>query len=257
MPTYIPLFSYPPDHAIRADGRAQWNFDPFGSVHLMNCGNLSDCRRCERLVEWRETVPKRAAFRDEAYWRKPVGGMGDPRSALHVVGLAPAAHGANRTGRMFTGDRSGDWLLRAMYTTGFCTQATSKEIGDGLEMIDAYVTSIVKCAPPQNRPTGEERANCRGWLDEELSFRPPVIVTLGGMAFAETLRALGDGGETIPVPRPSFGHGETLSLERTTVLACYHPSQLNTSTGRLTEPMLLGVFSQARRLVDDLEYRGR
>jgi uracil-DNA glycosylase family 4 len=155
---------------------------------------------------------------------------------------------------MFTGDRSGDWLLRAMHMTGFCNQVTSTGIGDGLEMIDSYVTSIVKCAPPENRPTGQERANCRVWLNQELSFRPPIIVTLGGMAFAETLRALRDGGETIPVPRPSFGHGETLSLERSTILACYHPSQLNTSTGRLTESMLLAVFSEARHLVDDLEY---
>ncbi len=253
MPTYIPLFHNPPGHAIRADRLAQRNFGPFGRVRLMSWEDLSDCRRCERLVEWRETVPKRAAFLDEPYWRRPVGGLGDPRSPLHVVGLAPAAHGANRTGRMFTGDRSGDWLLRAMYMTGFCSQPASIRIGDGLEMIDAYVTSIVKCAPPGNRPTGQERANCRAWLDRELSFRPPIIVTLGGMAFAETLRALGDGGETIPVPRPSFGHGEIVSLESTTILACYHPSQLNTSTGRLTESMLLAVFSAARHLVDDLE----
>ena len=138
--------------------------------------------------------------------------------------------------------------------TGFCTQATSIAIGDGLEMIDSYVTSIVKCAPPGNMPTGQERANCRVWLDQELSFRPPIIVTLGGMAFAETLRALGDGGESIPVPRPPFSHGEALSLDSTTILACYHPSQLNTSTGRLTETMLLAVFSTARHLVDNLEY---
>lgn len=254
MPTYIPLFHYPPGHAIRAGGQAQRNFGPFGRVHPMRCGNLSDCRRCERLVEWRETVPARAAFRDEPYWRRPVGGLGDPRSTLHVVGLAPAAHGANRTGRMFTGDRSGDWLLRAMHMTGFCNQATSTGMGDGLEMIDSYVTSIVKCAPPGNRPTGEERANCRVWLDHELSFWPPIIVTLGAMAYAETLRALGDGGETLPVPRPSFGHGQTLLLDRTVILACYHPSQLNTSTGRLTESMLLAVFSQARRLVDEREF---
>ena len=125
-----------------------------------------------------------------------------------------------------------------MYMTGFCNQATSIGIGDGLEMVDAYVTSIVKCAPPGNSPTGQERANCRVWLDQELSFRPPIIVTLGGMAFAETLRALGDGGETIPVPRPSFGHGERLSLERTTILACYHPSQLNNKKKNLKRKLI-------------------
>ncbi len=170
---------------------------------------------------------------------------------LHVIGLAPAAHGANRTGRMFTGDRSGDWLIRAMYQTGFANQPTSTAIDDGLVLTGAYVTSVVKCAPPDNRPSTPERRNCRVWLDTELDFHPPVIVALGGLAHGDTLRALADRGELIPKPRPRFGHGVQVSLASTTILASYHPSQLNTFTGRLTEGMLLDVFAAARRLVDD------
>lgn len=229
---------------------AQRNFGPFGSIRTMDFVDLSSCRRCDRLVEWRECVPKRAAFADQPYWRRPVAGMGDRTAPLHVIGLAPAAHGANRTGRMFTGDRSGDWLIRAMYQTGFANQPTSHATDDGLVLIDAYVTSVVKCAPPDNRPSAPERANCRVWLDAELGYRPRVIVTLGGLAYRDTLRALADQGERIPKPRPGFGHRVQVSLATTTILASYHPSQLNTFTGRLTEAMLLDVFAAARRLVD-------
>ena len=214
---------------------------------------ISECRRCPRLVEWREHVAreKRAAFRDEEYWGRPVPAFGDPSGSLLVVGLAPAAHGANRTGRMFTGDRSGDWLYRALHRAGFANRPTSVERGDGLELTGLLVTAAVRCAPPANKPTPDERDACCFWLDAELDLLPGVrvIVVLGSIAYAQTLRILGARGMPIPRPRPRFGHAvEVVLADDLTVLMSYHPSQQNTFTGKLTEEMFDAVWARARQL---------
>jgi uracil-DNA glycosylase family 4 len=206
------------------------------------------------LVAWREEVAqeRRASFRDEEYWGRPVPGFGDPAARVLVLGLAPAAHGANRTGRVFTGDRSGDWLFAAMHRAGFANQPESVRAGDGLELRGAYVTAAVRCAPPANRPTPVERDECLPFLERELSLLPGVrvIVVLGGFAYEAAWRLLAGTGVGLPRPRPRFGHGIEVPTERATVLGCYHPSQQNTFTGRLTEPMLDAVFTRARVLAD-------
>jgi uracil-DNA glycosylase family 4 len=213
---------------------------------------LIDCERCPRLVAWRQqvAVEKRASFAEEDYWGRPVPGFGDPEARVVVVGLAPAAHGANRTGRMFTGDRSGDWLYRAMYRAGLASQAASTGIGDGLVLTGAWVTAPVRCAPPANKPTVEERDNCRSWFDDELGLLDPaVLVALGDFAYRSIWRHLADRGCSMPTPRPAFAHGaEVVIPDGPVVLASYHPSQQNTFTGRLTEPMLDEVFARAREL---------
>jgi uracil-DNA glycosylase family 4 len=207
------------------------------------------CRRCPRLVEWREECaadpPRR--FRGEDYWARPLDGFGDPAAKLAIVGLAPAAHGANRTGRMFTGDRSGEWLYAALHRAGYASQATSERHGDGLHLHDAYVTAVVRCAPPANRPTTEERDNCLPYLGRELALleRCRTIVALGAFAWDGALRAITALGGEIPRPKPRFGHGAEAAAGRWTLLGCYHPSQQNTFTGRLTEPMLDAVFARA------------
>lgn len=216
---------------------------------------VSACRRCPRLVEWRErvAVEKRAAFRDETYWGRPVPAFGDPNASVLVVGLAPAAHGANRTGRMFTGDRSGDWLYRALHRAGFASQPTSVDRSDGLTLKDALVSAAVRCAPPANKPTPAERQACRPWLEAEMDLlcRLRVIVALGGFSYAGTLRVLTARGIAAPTPRPRFGHGAEVRLgDDLTLLASYHPSQQNTFTGRLTEEMFDRVWRRARELVD-------
>ncbi|MGI9602762.1 MAG: uracil-DNA glycosylase [Acidimicrobiales bacterium] len=208
---------------------------------------ISNCRQCPRLVEWREQVAreKRAAFRDDDYWGRPVPGFGDPRARLLVVGLAPAAHGANRTGRMFTGDRSGDWLYRALHRAGYANQPTSTHIGDGLELTDAYITSPVHCAPPANKPTADERTNCRRWFTAEVEMldRVQVVVVLGQIGYQAACVDFGIS------PRPKFGHGVEVPIDdRRTIVCSYHVSQQNTFTGRLTEPMLDAVFDRARVL---------
>lgn len=210
------------------------------------------CRRCPRLVEWREQVArqKRAAFAHEEYWGRPVPGWGDPDAQLVVIGLAPAAHGANRTGRMFTGDRSGDWLYRAMHEAGFATQPTSRGRGDGLELDNAWVTAPVRCAPPQNKPTTGERDNCAEWFHRELDLlaSATVYVSLGQYGYQCLWRYL-VGSVDLPRPRPRFAHGREIPLvDGRTVLLSFHPSQQNTFTGRLTKEMFDGVFARARDL---------
>jgi len=212
------------------------------------------CRRCPRLVEWREEVArvKRAAYADEEYWGRPLPGLGDPAARMLVVGLAPAAHGGNRTGRIFTGDRSGDWLFAALWRAGFANQPTSVARGDGLSLRDCYVTAPVRCPPPANRPLPSERDQCLPYLARELSLLSDVraIVCLGGFAWDAALRTVRALGGTVPRPRPHFTHGASARIERWTLLGCYHPSQQNTFTGRLTEAMMDGVLRQARELVD-------
>ena len=212
-----------------------------------------ECRRCPRLVAWREEVAatRRAAYRDEEYWGRPVPGFGDPAARVVVVGLAPAAHGANRTGRMFTGDRSGDWLYRAMHRAGLADRPTSIHRDDGLTLVGAWVTAAVRCAPPGNRPAPEERDACAPWLDRELAalVEMRVAVALGEFAHRATWAALGRSGRELPRPRPRFAHGLEVALEGVTLLSAYHPSQQNTFTGRLTEEMLDAVFARAAELV--------
>jgi uracil-DNA glycosylase family 4 len=207
------------------------------------------CRRCRRLVEFREQVARerRRAFRDQEYWGRPLPPFGDPRARLLVVGLAPAAHGGNRTGRYFTGDGSGDWLIRAMHRAGFASQPTSRQRGDGLYLIDAYLTAVARCVPPDNRPSPAELATCRPWLLRELALLAElrVVVALGRVAFDGFLAALRGAG--LQPGRPVFGHGADHRLPNGLVLlASYHPSRQNTQTGKLTESMLDAVFARAR-----------
>ena len=215
-------------------------------------GEVVECFRCPRLVAWREQVAreKRASFAEETYWGRPVPAFGDPQARLLIVGLAPAAHGANRTGRMFTGDRSGEWLYRALHRAGFANQPTSVSRSDGLRLTDAYLTASVRCAPPGNRPLPSERDHCRPYLERELDLLLPrlsAIVALGGFAWTHLLGILSDRGLHVPVPRPAFGHGVEVPLPGGPVLlASYHPSQQNTFTGTLTEEMFDRVWSRAR-----------
>jgi uracil-DNA glycosylase family 4 len=211
---------------------------------------VADCRKCPRLVEWREEVArvKRHAYRDWHYWGRPVPGFGDPQARLLVLGLAPAAHGGNRTGRVFTGDRSGDWLYRALYRAGFANQALSVSRDDGLRLEGAYVTAAVRCAPPANRPAIEERDNCLPYLDGELRLLEGVhvFVCLGSYAYDCLSRLLE------LRRRPAFQHGLEVSLpDGRMLLCCFHPSQQNTFTGRLTESMLDAVFQRAAELSRD------
>ena len=210
------------------------------------------CRRCPRLVEWREqgARDKRAAFADQDYWGRPVPGFGDPAARLLIVGLAPAAHGANRTGRMFTGDRSGDWLFAALWRCGLANQPTSVARDDGLELHGAYVVAAVRCAPPANKPRPSERDNCFPFLVRELELLHDVdtIVCLGAFAWEAALRLRAALGDPAPRPKPRFGHGAELIGERWAQIGCYHPSQQNTFTGRLTEPMTDAVLLRAREL---------
>jgi uracil-DNA glycosylase family 4 len=211
---------------------------------------ITSCRKCARLVRCREAAgkdpPKR--FLDDDYWLKPVPGFGDVAARLLVVGLAPAAHGANRTGRMFTGDRSGDWLYAALHRAGFANQPTSRAANDGLALTGAYITNMVRCAPPDNKPTPKERDRCLPFFHRELEALPNVraIVALGGFAWDGVLRAFTD----LPRPRPKFGHGARTQLGRYTMFGSYHVSQQNTFTGRLTEPMLDAVFAAASAMLE-------
>jgi uracil-DNA glycosylase family 4 len=211
------------------------------------------CRRCPRLVAHREHVAraKRRRFRDETYWGRPLAGFGDPRAGLLIVGLAPAAHGGNRTGRMFTGDDSGDWLMRALHAAGFASQPFSRSRDDGLRLRGAYVTAAARCAPPDNRPTVAELAACRPYLVREraLLARVRVIVALGRIAFAAVLATERARGAPLPRPLPRFAHGAVTRLRDVTLVASYHPSRQNTQTGRLSPAMLAAVFGRARALL--------
>ena len=219
---------------------------PNDSLGLV-ASDVAACRACDRLVAWREEVAatKRAAFRDQEYWGRGVPGFGDPAARILVMGLAPAAHGANRTGRMFTGDRSGDWLYAALFRAGLASQAESVSRSDGMVLHGVWITSPVKCAPPQNAPTPAERDACRPFLERELTLLTEVrvVVALGAFGFDQTARLLGAEG------RPRFGHGTEVTLpDGRTLLGSYHVSQQNTFTGRLTEPMLDAVFERATGL---------
>jgi uracil-DNA glycosylase family 4 len=213
---------------------------------------ITACRACPRLVAWREQVAleKRAAFRGETYWGRPVPGFGDARARVLVLGLAPAAHGGNRTGRVFTGDRSGDWLFGSMYRVGYANQPMSASRDDGLVLRDAYVAAAVRCAPPANKPTPAEREECLPYLRRELALltRLEVVVTLGAFAYEALWSTLRNDGVDLPRPRPRFGHGLEVTAGGLTIIGCFHPSQQNTFTGKLTEPMLDAVFDRARTL---------
>jgi uracil-DNA glycosylase len=216
-------------------------------------GEIVGCRLCPRLVEWRERVAREKVRRhaDEVYWGQPVPSFGDRAAHLLIVGLAPAAHGANRTGRMFTGDRSGDWLYRALHRAGFANQPASTRRDDGLRLVDCFVTAVAHCAPPDNKLLPSERANCRPYLVRELELLPnvSVVVALGAVAFEAAHSALSERAGLSKNRRPAFRHAAESDVGGRVLLASYHPSQQNTFTGRLTEPMLDHVFGRARDVV--------
>lgn len=224
---------------------------------------VSVCRACPRLVSWREEVAstKRASFADQPYWGRPIAGWGDPEPGVLIVGLAPAANGGNRTGRVFTGDRSGDWLFASLFRVGLAAQATSDHAGDGQALVGARMVAAVRCAPPGNKPTTVERDTCSPWLDTEIRLLAPsvrVVVALGAYGWDAALKAFRGAGYDVPRPKARFGHGAEVTLTRdgaaggdgggVTLLGCYHPSQQNTFTGRLTATMLDELFARARAL---------
>jgi uracil-DNA glycosylase family 4 len=216
---------------------------------------VSVCSACPRLVAWREQVAhqKRASFADQPYWGRPIAGWGDEHPAVLIVGLAPAANGGNRTGRVFTGDSSGDWLFASLHRVGLAAQSTSLHAGDGQRLLGARMVATVRCAPPLNKPTTLERDTCQPWIRQEIALVADtlrVVVALGGFGWTGALDALAAAGYVVPKPRPKFGHGASVALagpegRSVTLLGCYHPSQQNTFTGRLTEPMLDDVLGRA------------
>ena len=216
---------------------------------------IIECRRCRRLVAWREQVAREKVrrFKDQEYWGRPVPAFGDPSAALVVIGLAPAAHGGNRTGRIFTGDRSGDWLYEALYAFGFANQPTSVSMDDGLAVRDCLITAALRCAPPDNKPLAEEMNNCGEYFQRELQMaaRNRVVVVLGRIAFDVFLKTWQKAGGQSASPKPRFCHGGEWELPGgVTLIASYHPSQQNTQTGKLTRPMFHQVFRRARTIVD-------
>lgn len=215
------------------------------------------CRRCPRLVQHcrRTAQEKVKRYREWDYWGKPVPSLGDRTARLYIVGLAPAAHGGNRTGRVFTGDRSGDWVFGALHASGFANQPTSTHIDDGLRLQGAYITAAVHCAPPDNKPSREEFDACQPYLLREIQLlkQVRVVVGLGQLAFAAYLKARREVGLQVPTPRPKFGHGKRYELDGITLIGSYHPSQQNTFTGRLTQPMFHSIFRTAREIIEDAE----
>jgi len=234
--------------------------DPAGSGALRELeARVSVCRACPRLVEWREEVAigKRKSFADQPYWGRPIPGWGATEPRILIAGLAPAANGGNRTGRVFTGDRSGDWLFAALYRVGLANQPTSEHAGDGLHLIGTRMIAAVRCAPPANKPTPEERDTCAPWFRSELELVLPTtqaIICLGKFGYDALLNALATVGAEVPRPRPKFGHSVEHRIEtpygQVTVLGCFHPSQQNTFTGKLTEPMLDAVLTRAKTLAE-------
>ena len=221
-----------------------------GTVDALDA-EVSVCRACPRLVEWREEVAvvKRKSFADQPYWGRPIPGWGSARPRIVIVGLAPAAHGGNRTGRVFTGDRSGDFLFAALYRAGLANQPECVDAADGLALNDTRVAAAVRCAPPGNAPTPAERATCAPWLDAEwrlVGSDVRVIIALGAFAWLAALQMIRSAGGTVPTPAPQFGHGATAVVGDVTLIGCYHPSQQNTFTGKLTPQMLDDIFQQAR-----------
>jgi uracil-DNA glycosylase len=221
-----------------------------GTVDALDA-EVSVCRACPRLVEWREEVAvvKRKSFADQPYWGRPIPGWGSARPRIVIVGLAPAAHGGNRTGRVFTGDRSGDFLFAALYRAGLANQPECVDASDGLALNDTRVAAAVRCAPPGNAPTPAERATCAPWLDAEWRMVGPgvrVIIALGAFAWRAALQMIRSAGGTVATPAPQFGHGATAVVGDVTLIGCYHPSQQNTFTGKLTPQMLDDIFQQAR-----------
>ncbi|RMF63611.1 MAG: uracil-DNA glycosylase [Calditrichaeota bacterium] len=216
---------------------------------------ITGCRKCARLVAWREQVArdKVRRFAAENYWGKPVPGFGDPDARLLIVGLAPAAHGANRTGRMFTGDRSGEWLYRSLHRFGFANQAEARDRDDGLRLSGCYITAALRCAPPQNKPTADERRNCFPYLCQEVALlhNLKVVVALGRLAFDTSVKMLRELGHDAFARKPVFGHGAEVAAGEMVLLASYHPSQQNTFTGKLTEAMFDAIFRRCRELLDD------
>ena len=216
-----------------------------------------DCRRCPRLVEWRERVAreKRAAYRDWDYWGRPMQGFGDPAARILILGLAPAAHGGNRTGRIFTGDRSGDFLFASLHRVGLANQAESISRDDGLALRGAYIAAAVRCAPPANLPTPEERSNCSEWLEREVALLGDVhlVMCLGGFAWESVFRTIAALTGDDARPRPRFGHGEVARAGGYEIVGSYHPSQQNTFTGKLTQPMLRDALATAVQLADSQE----
>ena len=222
------------------------------AAHAALAAEIADCRRCPRLVDWREQVAreKRAAFRDWEYWGRPIPGFGDLGARLLVLGLAPAAHGANRTGRVFTGDRSGDFLYAALHRAGYANQPHAVALGDGLELHDCFITATVRCAPPANKPLPGEKAACADWLESELALlaNVRVVLCLGAFAWTAALTTPAVLGAQAPRPRPAFGHAAVHDAGGRVLLGCFHPSQQNTFTGKLTAEMMDGVLARAREL---------
>jgi uracil-DNA glycosylase family 4 len=217
--------------------------------------HIVECTACPRLVTYRQTVAreKRKQYRDWTYWGRPLPGFGDPHARLYIVGLAPAAHGGNRTGRIFTGDRSGDWLYEALYRYGFANQALSQHRDDGLRLTDCYIGATVRCAPPDNKPSPDEFKACRRYLKEEIRLlgNVHVVVALGKIAFDQYLRANREEGRRVPSPIPVFAHGSVAALPwGVTLIGSYHPSQQNTFTGKLTRPMFHRIFALARKTIE-------
>lgn len=244
-------------HRARAAGRMRKRSSDWRALARLQA-EVVHCTRCPRLTRHREQVAaqKVRRYRDWEYWGRPIPGFGDPEAVLLVVGLAPAAHGGNRTGRVFTGDRSGDWLYQALHTFGFANQPLSVARGDGLKLTGCYVTAALRCPPPQNRPTRRELENCRPYLVREVGLLPrlQVVVTLGRIAFDAFLKVCEETGIVLPRPHPRFAHGARVRLDRgLTMLASYHPSQQNTLTRRLTRPMFHAIFREARRLLSEKE----